>query len=226
MQGKQKQTKRTTTFFQFCAAESGILLCTDVAARGLDIPKVDWIVQFDPPDDPKEYIHRVGRTARGEGGQGHALLILRPEELKFLHYLKEARVPLQEYEFSWNKVANVQEQLEKLIATNYFLNLSAKEAYKAYVRAYDSHSLKHIFDVNTLDLVAVAKSFGFNNPPFVDLPVTNGKKARSLPFRKGPSRMVEERGERPGANKKSIQKSIKYRAVPLHKSSHSRQFTR
>ncbi len=44
-QGKQKQTKRTTTFFQFCNAESGILLCTDVAARGLDIPDVDWIVQ-------------------------------------------------------------------------------------------------------------------------------------------------------------------------------------
>ena len=56
--GKQKQTKRTTTFFQFCNADTGILLCTDVAARGLDIPDVDWIVQFDPPDDPREYIHR------------------------------------------------------------------------------------------------------------------------------------------------------------------------
>ncbi|GBO04952.1 ATP-dependent RNA helicase DDX18 [Araneus ventricosus] len=51
--GKQKQNKRTVTFFQFCKAESGILLCTDVAARGLDIPQVDWIVQYDPPDDPK-----------------------------------------------------------------------------------------------------------------------------------------------------------------------------
>ncbi|MGH0134614.1 UNVERIFIED_CONTAM: hypothetical protein FKN15_033521 [Acipenser sinensis] len=51
--GKQKQTKRTTTFFQFCNADSGILLCTDVAARGLDIPEVDWIVQYDPTDDPK-----------------------------------------------------------------------------------------------------------------------------------------------------------------------------
>lgn len=51
--GKQKQTKRTQTFFQFCNSKESILLCTDVAARGLDIPQVDWIVQYDPPDDPK-----------------------------------------------------------------------------------------------------------------------------------------------------------------------------
>ncbi|XP_055384856.1 probable ATP-dependent RNA helicase pitchoune [Condylostylus longicornis] len=169
--GKQKQTKRTTTFFQFCNAESGILLCTDVAARGLDIPQVDWIVQYDPPDDPKEYIHRVGRTARGEGGSGHALLILRPEELGFLRYLKQARVPLNEFEFSWSKIADIQLQLEQLISKNYFLNQSAKEAFKAYVRAYDSHHLKTIFNVNTLDLLKVSKSFGFNVPPAVDLKV-------------------------------------------------------
>ena len=153
--GKQKQTKRTTTFFQYCNADSGILLCTDVAARGLDIPDVDWIVQFDPPDDPKEYIHRVGRTARGQGGQGHALLILRPEELGFLRYLKQANVPLNEFEFSWSKVSDIGPQLQKLITKNYFLNVSAKEAFKSYVRAYESHGLKQIFNVQTLDLTQV-----------------------------------------------------------------------
>jgi hypothetical protein len=60
-------------------------------------------------------------------------------------------------------------QLEKLIGKNYFLNLSAKEAYKAYVRAYDSHHLKQIFDVETLDLAKVAASFGFQVPPAIDL---------------------------------------------------------
>jgi len=176
--GKQKQTKRTTTFFSFCNADSGILLCTDVAARGLDIPDVDWIVQFDPTDDPKEYIHRVGRTARGEGGKGHALLILRPEEVGFLRYLKQANVPLNEFEFSWSKVSNIQPQLEKLVSKNYFLNLSAKEAYKAYIRAYESHSLKHIYDVQNIDLKAVGTSFGFIVPPHIDLGVYASKAVR------------------------------------------------
>jgi len=175
--GKQKQSKRTETFFKFCNATEGTLLCTDVAARGLDIPLVDWIVQYDPPDDPKEYIHRVGRTARGEGGTGHALLILRPEELGFLRYLKQAKVPLNEYEFGWNKIANIQPQLEKLIEKNYFLNKSALLAYKSYVAAYAAHSLKSVFDINALDLKAVAKAFGFTVPPRVDLRVSASKKS-------------------------------------------------
>ncbi|XP_076603908.1 ATP-dependent RNA helicase DDX18 [Chaetodon auriga] len=173
--GKQKQTKRTTTFFQFCNADSGILLCTDVAARGLDIPEVDWIVQYDPPDDPKEYIHRVGRTARGINGRGHALLILRPEELGFLRFLKQAKVPLSEFEFSWSKISDIQSQMEKLIEKNYYLHKSAQEAYKSYVRAYDSHSLKQIYSVNTLNLPMVALSFGFKVPPYVDLNVHSSK---------------------------------------------------
>nr|XP_048277023.1 ATP-dependent RNA helicase DDX18-like [Myodes glareolus] len=171
--GRQKQNKRTTTFFQFCNADSGILLCTDVAARGLDIPEVDWIVQYDPPDDPKKYIHRVGRTARGLNGRGHALLILRPEELGFLRYLKQSKVPLNQFDFSWSKVSDIQSQLEKLIEKNYFLHKSAQEAYKSYIRAYDSHSLKQIFDVNNLNLPQVALSFGFKVPPFVDLNVNS-----------------------------------------------------
>lgn len=93
--GKQKQQRRTTAYFEFCQAEKGILLCTDVAARGLDIPAVDWIIQYDPPDDPKEYIHRVGRTARGKSGKGRALLMLLPEELGFLSFLKVTFITYQ-----------------------------------------------------------------------------------------------------------------------------------
>ncbi|CAO0791068.1 unnamed protein product [Mucor circinelloides] len=168
LHGKQKQQKRTNTFFEYCNAEKGILLCTDVAARGLDIPAVDWIVQFDPPDDPRDYIHRVGRTARA-GGQGKSLLFLLPSELGFLRYLKHAKVPLNEYQFPSNKIANVQGQLEKLIDKNYYLNQSAKDGYRSYLQAYSSFSLKKIFDVNNLDLAKVAKAFGFASPPKVNL---------------------------------------------------------
>ncbi|CAF1098055.1 unnamed protein product [Rotaria sordida] len=190
--GKQKQAKRTHTFFEFCNAETGILLCTDVAARGLDIPAVDWIIQFDPPDDPKEYIHRVGRTARA-GANGHALLILTPQELGFLLYLKQARVTLSEFEFSWNKIADIQPQLEKLIEKNYFLHLSAKDAYKAYVRAYASHSMKNVYNVEQLDLVKVAYSFGFRVPPVVDIGVYQSKKGLKSKSKNGFMRPKQER---------------------------------
>ncbi|KAK9926220.1 hypothetical protein M0R45_023461 [Rubus argutus] len=191
--GKQKQQKRTSTFFDYCKAEKGILLCTDVAARGLDIPAVDWIVQFDPPDEPKEYIHRVGRTARGEGGKGNALLFLIPEELQFLRYLKAAKVPVKEYEFNEKKLKNVQSQLEKLVANNYHLNRAAKDAYRSYLLSYNSHSMKDIFNVHRLDLQAVASSFCFSNPPKVNLNLDSS----ASKFRKS-TRKVE--GSRHGIN--------------------------
>ncbi|CAO3670676.1 unnamed protein product [Umbelopsis vinacea] len=170
LHGRQKQQKRTNTFFEFCNAEKGILLCTDVAARGLDIPAVDWIIQFDPPDDPRDYIHRVGRTARA-GGRGKSLLFLLPSELGFLRYLKHAKVPLNEYQFPNNKIANVQSQLEKLIEKNYYLNKSARDGYRSYLQAYASYSLKKIFNVNDLDLAKVAKAFGFSVPPKVNITI-------------------------------------------------------
>lgn len=137
LHGKQKQQKRTNTFFEFCNAPSGILLCTDVAARGLDIPKVDWIIQFDPPDDPRDYIHRVGRTARA-GKAGKSLLFLLPSELGFLRFLKVAKVPLNEYQFPQKKIADVQKQASRRRATRAALTpargLDLKEPLPEHVR--------------------------------------------------------------------------------------------
>ncbi|KAG1871154.1 DEAD-domain-containing protein [Suillus tomentosus] len=174
LHGKQKQQKRTNTFFEFINAESGILLCTDVAARGLDIPRVDWIVQFDPPDDPRDYIHRVGRTARA-GKVGKSLMFLLESELGFLRYLKEAKVPLNEFTFPADRVANVQSQLEKLLQNNYFLHQSARDGFRSYLQAYASYSLKKIFDINALDLAKVGKAFGFAVPPRVNVNIGGGK---------------------------------------------------
>lgn len=190
--GKQKQAKRTNTFYEFQQKDKGVLLCTDVAARGLDIPAVDWIIQFDPPDDPKEYIHRVGRTARGINGTGRALLLLLPEEVGFLRYLKHAKVPLNEFAFPTNKLANIQSQLVKLIEKNYYLHKSAREGYRSYLQSYASHSHKNIFNVQKLDLQKVALAFGFNVPPTVNLKV-HASKSKGVQRRGGGGGFGKER---------------------------------
>ena len=179
LHGQIKQNKRTATFFEFVNATHGILLATDVAARGLDVPAVDWIVQYDPPEEVKEYIHRVGRTGRGEGGvRGKGLLFLLPEEVKFLHYLKQARIPLNEYEFPLSKLTNIQSQLQSLIAKNYYLHKSAREAYRSYLQSYAQHTLKAVFNVHALNVLEVARSFGFEVPPKVQLKIGMKDKKR------------------------------------------------
>jgi ATP-dependent RNA helicase DDX31/DBP7 len=76
---------------EFSAATSGILLCTDVAARGLDMPNVDWILQFDPPCDTADYIHRAGRTARkGFAGKESRGTVANMESLLTQFCLQEA----------------------------------------------------------------------------------------------------------------------------------------
>ena len=77
--GKRKKGKRENAFDSFRKATDGILVCTDVMARGVDIPNVHWVVQFDPPSSASAFVHRCGRTAR-IGQHGTALLILLPNE--------------------------------------------------------------------------------------------------------------------------------------------------
>lgn len=167
--GKQKQLKRREIFSKFSSSSSGILLCAEATASEVIFPKVDWILQFDPPENPKEHINRLSEMSKES--KGKSVLILSPEEIGFLSYLKEVGVSTSEFKISWNKIKNVQVSLEKLMAENYFLNLSGKEAFKAFVKSYDSHHLKEIFNIEKLDLTKVAKSFGFTVPPAVNLSI-------------------------------------------------------
>ena len=67
--------------------------------------------------------YRVGRACRGESkSQGHALLFLRPQEIAFLLYLKRSKVPVSEFQIQSSKIADIQNQLEKLLKQNYYLN--------------------------------------------------------------------------------------------------------
>ncbi|CAG9787197.1 unnamed protein product [Diatraea saccharalis] len=165
--GRQSQSRRKETYNHFVEAESGVLFCTDVAARGLDIPSVDWIIQYDPPTDPKEYIHRVGRTARGLNARGNAVILLRPEEEHFVEYLKREKVYLDKYNFG-DPPEQIQNMLEDLISNNGVLKTLARKAYLSYLRCYKKHPMKKMFNVKSLDLKLAAKAFGFLEQPHVD----------------------------------------------------------
>ncbi|CAH2085452.1 unnamed protein product [Euphydryas editha] len=174
--GKMNQADRTATINNFYNAEKIALFCTDLAARGLDIPAVDWIVQFDPPSDTNEYIHRVGRTARGLGAEGRAVLLLRPEEREFINYLQEAKIYLDKYEL-WDRYSDLTSKMEAAMADPQFYNM-AVEAFEGYIRAFEVKKLKHVFNLLSMDLEAVARSFGLKKKPDIDIRVGFSKKHR------------------------------------------------
>ncbi|CAH6788810.1 Ddx31 [Phodopus roborovskii] len=95
LHGNMEQEERTSVFHEFSHSGTGILLCTDVAARGLDLPQVTWIVQYSAPSSPAEYIHRIGRTAR-IGCHGSSLLILAPSEAEYVNSLASHKINVSE----------------------------------------------------------------------------------------------------------------------------------
>ena len=95
MHGKMTQKKRDAALEAFRKAPKGALLCTDVAARGVDVPLVSWVLQFEAPQNPDFFVHRVGRAARA-GHSGSALLFLLPSEDTFINFLAVKNVPITE----------------------------------------------------------------------------------------------------------------------------------
>ncbi|KAK1319845.1 DEAD-box ATP-dependent RNA helicase 10 [Acorus calamus] len=80
--GQMSQSKRLGALNKFKAGECNILICTDVASRGLDIPSVDMVINYDIPTNSKDYIHRVGRTARA-GRSGLAVSLVNQYEVEW-----------------------------------------------------------------------------------------------------------------------------------------------
>lgn len=83
-----KQRERLAALSKFKSNQINILIATDVAARGLDIPTVTLVINHTIPNVPKEYIHRVGRTARA-GKHGLAITLITPHDIKLLHAIEE-----------------------------------------------------------------------------------------------------------------------------------------
>ncbi|WFD21392.1 RNA helicase [Malassezia equina] len=89
LHGQLSQTARLGALNKFKSGGRSIMVCTDVAARGLDIPAVDLVVNFDIPTHSKDYIHRVGRTARA-GRQGRSVTLVTQYDVELLQRIEAA----------------------------------------------------------------------------------------------------------------------------------------
>ncbi|GLT92924.1 hypothetical protein SLE2022_107340 [Rubroshorea leprosula] len=163
LHGKLKQTVREKALALFTSLSSGILLCTDVAARGLDIPGVDCIVQYDPPQDPNVFIHRVGRTAR-LGRQGSAIVFLFPKEEAYVEFLSLRRVPLQERRCS-DDASDVVPQFRSAARKDRDVMEKGLRAFVSYIRAYKEHHCSYIFRWKELEIGKLAMGYGLLQLP-------------------------------------------------------------
>ena len=93
--GDKEQAERETVLNQFRTGELRILIATDVSARGIDIPNVDFVINYDLPDKAENYTHRVGRTGRGKN-KGQALTFCSESEKEMLKEIESYNtVPIQ-----------------------------------------------------------------------------------------------------------------------------------
>jgi len=181
LHGRQSLEKRMMVFQQFLEKPRSVtLICTDIAARGLDFPDVDWVIQVDCPDSIDSYIHRVGRTARYQAS-GHALLMLTPTEEPFIQELEKAKVNISFMKMKQNKLIDVTHKLQALLSHSQDINYLANRAFISYIRSIQFMSNKELFDVSTLPIDAFASSLGLSKTPEIDLTkdLGSGKKNMS-----------------------------------------------
>jgi len=168
LHGKIKPVKRTLVYQDFVRKPAAVLLATDIAARGLDFPAVDWVVQVDCPEDAASYIHRVGRTARYTQG-GNALLLLVPTEAEaFLRELAEHKVDVERSKVNPARQSeSVTPKLRSMLASDVALKELAQKAFKTYLRSVHLQPNKVVFDARQLPMSDFAASLGLPKAPRV-----------------------------------------------------------
>ncbi|KAG9121868.1 ATP-dependent RNA helicase dbp4 [Ceratobasidium sp. 392] len=167
LHGKQKQTKRLDIFQKFAASKHAFLFATDVAARGLDFPAVDWVLQLDAPEDADTYVHRVGRTARYER-KGQSLLFLCPsEEEGMVAALKAKGIDVQPIKIKESKLASLENSLQKFAFEDPDIKYLAQRTFVSYVKSIYLQKHKLIFQVDKLPLEEFATSLGLPGTPKV-----------------------------------------------------------
>ena len=178
LHGRQKQTARLDITARFSAAKTSCLFATDVVARGLDFPAVDWVVQVDCPEDADTYIHRVGRTARYER-EGRAVLFLAPsEEEGMLSRLEAKKVPIERINVRQKKQTSIKHQLQNMCFKDPTLKYLGQKAFASYVRSIHIQKDKDIFKLDQLPLEEYAASLGLPGAPKIKFVKGDDAKAR------------------------------------------------
>ncbi|KAG9235847.1 P-loop containing nucleoside triphosphate hydrolase protein [Amylocarpus encephaloides] len=186
LHGSLAQNIRTATLKAFTeSAEPCVLVCTDVASRGLDLPNVDYVIEYDPPFSADDHLHRVGRTARA-GREGRALIFLLPgEEEEYVSILasgyKDGKRALTHHTADglirkgfggigreWEELATEwQLEIERWTQDSPKYLEMARRGYQSHIRAYATHvaNERHIFNMQTLHLGHLAKAFALRDKP-------------------------------------------------------------
>eukprot|EP00035_Acanthoeca_spectabilis_P019440 m.423369 g.423369 ORF g.423369 m.423369 type:complete len:769 (+) comp16855_c0_seq4:96-2402(+) len=215
--GKQKQMKRVAIFTDFTKKSAAVLFATDIAARGLDFPAIDWVFQLDCPESVETYIHRVGRTARFDKG-GKALMTLLPSEVGFVPKLEARKITLHKTEIAEDQMKSVAPLLRSLCASDPDLKYLAQKSFISYFRSVHLQSDKEVFLLDQLPADDFAASIGLPSTPRIKF---SGKKVKKIQERALPD-LAEYEGlgaapetgstaERPAKVKKSKFEALRTR---------------
>lgn len=195
LHGKLEPQVREKNYERFVNATSPtILLTTDIAARGLDIPQVDLVVQHDPPTDTKVFIHRCGRAGRA-GRRGLAVVMLQPgREEGYVQLLEVRQTPITLLERPAISVSDaeadrVSAKIRAQAQADREIFQLAQRAFVSWTRSYIEHQATSIFRVADLDWADLAKGYGLLELPKMpevkglDRSLGLGIDTESIPFR-------------------------------------------
>jgi ATP-dependent RNA helicase DDX55/SPB4 len=171
LHGKHPPNVRQKNFSKYITAVTPtVLLTTDVAARGLDIPQVDLVVQIDPPSDPKVFLHRCGRAGRA-GRKGLSVIFLQPgREEDYVPFLKVRKTPISLLKrpaitISDEDAKLVTSKMRKEVLSDRALYDKGQRAFVSWVKAYSKHQASSIFRVADLDWTELGNAWGLVRLP-------------------------------------------------------------